>query len=506
MKILSASQMKQADVGSIALQHISSLDLMERASAAIFKELTIDFKYFSGVFSILCGSGNNGGDGLALARMLHSSGFAVQVFLVEHTTYSEDNRQNQQRLRGLDIPIIPFDLSCSLNFSENTIIIDCLFGYGLTRPLDSKWENLIRQVNESPLYVIAIDLPSGLLPDRHNDAHSPIVKADLTYTFQCPKLALLLPENVEYSGQFKILDIQLDNDLIDSLSSRYYYIEKAEVSRFIPRHNRYAHKGTYGHVLIAGGSYGKIGATILSSQATLRMGCGLVSTYIPQCGYDIVQSAFPETMVLTDPESNALSAFPENLSPFNAIGVGIGMGTSEQSQQALKSMLMTLAKMNNAPHLVLDADALNILALQPEYLSKLPKYSILTPHPKELQRLIGSWTDDFDKLDKTRLFSTKYEVIILIKGAHTAVVCPDGNIYFNSTGNPGMATAGSGDVLTGVITSLLAQGLFAEEAAIAGVFLHGLAGDIAIQSIHPRSLIASDLIRHLSEAWKIIAK
>jgi len=505
MKILSAAQMKQADAQTITGQHITSLDLMERASNAIFEQLTADFKDFKGSFTILCGAGNNGGDGLALARMLYNVNFSVRVFLLRHDKYSVDNHSNQLRLSELGIPIEQFDLSTVFYFPENTTIVDCLFGYGLTRPLDTDWAYIIQQINEQPSPVISIDLPSGLLADQHTDARHPIVKAHLTYTFHCPKLALLLPENAPYSGQFKILDIGLEETFIHELPTAYIYSEKKEIVQFVPPAQKYAHKGTYGHALIAGGSYGKIGATVLSSKASLRTGCGLVTTYIPRCGYSILQSAFPEAMVMTDPDHDALSTFPKDLSPFDAIGVGIGMGTSEQSQHALKALLQAFTKMEKVPALVLDADALNILSLHPEWLSSIPSKSILTPHPKELQRLIGPWENDFDKLQKAKAFSTQYDLITLIKGAHTAVICPNGQIHFNATGNWGMATAGSGDVLTGVLTSLLAQGLQPEHAAITGVFLHGLAGDIATQHLHPKSLIASDLIAHLSDAWGAIA-
>ncbi len=505
MKILSAIQMKQADAHTIDRQQISSLDLMERAANTIFEQLTADFKDFKGSFTILCGAGNNGGDGLALARMLHGADIPVKIFLLDKQTYSADNSSNQVRLSKLGISIVPFDLCTSLDIPKNTIIVDCLFGYGLTRPLHTDWTYLIQQINAHPL-VISIDLPSGLLADQHTDAQHPIVKANMTYTFHCPKLTLLLPENAPYSGQFKILDINLDEIFIHELPTEYIYSEKKEIVQFVPPCQKYAHKGTYGHALIAGGSYGKIGATVLSSKAALHTGCGLVTSYIPPCGYTIVQSTFPEAMVLTDPSNNTLSTFPEDLSSFNAIGVGIGMGTSQQSQKALETLLRKVTKMDKAPSLVLDADALNILALKPEWLSSVPSQSILTPHPKELERLIGPWENDFDKLQKTKAFSEQYGLITLIKGAHTAIVCPTGQIYFNSTGNWGMATAGSGDVLTGVITSLLAQGLQPERAAVTGVFLHGLAGDIATRHIHPKSLIASDLTHYLSDAWTVLEK
>ena len=291
---------------------------------------------------------------------------------------------------------------------------------------------------------------------------------------------------------------------MNGMHSNSHFVELNDVRKFVREPDKYAHKGTFGHALIAGGSYGKMGAIILSSLAALRTGCGLVTSYVPECGYSILQSSFPESMVLTDPYEKILSTFPHDLSSFRAIGVGMGMGTSTDSQQALYTLLHTLAQTQNRPVLALDADALNILSLKPDWLPAVPPYSILTPHSQELARLIGTWENDFEKLDKTKKISKQYKIIILIKGANTAVVCPDGQVYVNTTGNWGMATAGSGDVLTGVLTSLLAQGLTEKEAALMGVYLHGLAGDLAAQNIHPKSLIASDIVSYLPAAWQAI--
>lgn len=499
MKILSSSELKQVDEQTIFAEKIDSVDLMERASMVLYEQLRQDFDLKKQLFCLVCGSGNNGGDGLALARILAENGAQVKVYLHKHHRYSKDNLINQKRLNERDIPIHFFELEQNLDLPNPSVVIDALFGYGLSRPLGEEWGNIVRQINSQEV-VVAVDLPSGLPADSVADKKFPIVKASLTYTFQTPKLALLLPENASCSGEIKILDIALDTKTINQIQTSYFYTTLSDIRDKIMVPNRFAHKGTLGHSLIVGGSWGKIGAVILSSKAALRAGCGLVTTYVPQCGYQILQTAFPEAMTITDRSDDYLVDFPKNLTSFSAVGMGVGMGTHPETQNGfvefLKKYKQQLSK------LVLDADALNILAQNPRNLSYLPENTIITPHPKELERLIGSWENDFEKLKKVILLAQQFQIIVVIKGAHTAIVLPNGQIHFNATGNWGMATAGSGDVLTGIITSLLAQGYTPEKASVIGVFLHGLAADVQVQTIHKKSLIASDIIDGLSVAWK----
>src|SRR5690606_10995103 len=504
MKVLSAEQMKVVDKQTIQEEGFLSIDLMERASTAVVRQLNKDFDTSQTSFVILCGIGNNGGDGLAIARLLTEQGTDVTIFLQQHQQYSSDNIINQQRCAEHGIMIRSFHIDERLFISPNAIVIDALFGYGLSRPLSADWAFFIDSINTLPNTVVAIDMPSGLQADQYTDTQSPIIKADYTYTFQSPKLALLQPANGEYIGIVTVLDINLSPIAIAQQHSSYHYITIDYVKQSIRKPSHFSHKGTFGHALILGGSFGKMGAMVLSSKAALRAGCGLVSCYIPRCGYTVLQTAFPEAMLMTDDKERTLSIPPENLSTYTALGVCIGMGTSIEAQGFLHSLLASIGQLINKPSLVLDADALNILSFHPDWLTLLPEGSILTPHPKELERLIGPWTDDFNKLQKVRVFASKYKSIVLIKGANSAIVLPHGDIYFNSTGNWGMATAGSGDTLTGILTSLLAQKYTPEQATILGVFLHGLAGDLAIQQIHPHSLIASDIIAYTSSAWRYL--
>lgn len=475
---------------------------MERAARAMCLKLQQVLGECRCSVSIVCGFGNNGGDGLALARMLHEAGHELSIYLIDHASYSADNLLNQQRLAERNIAVTLIDKASALSFSENSIIVDALFGYGLSRPLDSSWSALLHQINSASNSVYAVDIPSGLLADQPSPPEAPIVCANVTYTFVSPKLTLLLPDNAHYAGDFCILDINLLAPEREGADEGHYYSTLHDAQRRIQALQKFAHKGSFGHACIAGGRHGSIGAVVLASMAALRTGCGLVSGYVPRCGVDILQSAFPEALTLADEADRWIESFPTNLSAYAALAVGMGMGKAESTQIALKNLLERLLEDKKVPRLVLDADALNILGLHKEWHGLIPPHSILTPHPKELQRLLGSWENDFEKLSMTRNWCIEHQQIVVIKGAHSAVVLPCGDIHFNSTGNPGMATGGSGDVLSGILASLLAQGYLPEDAAIVGVYLHGLAADCAATSIHQKSLIASDIVAHLSDAWQ----
>jgi len=495
MNILTAQQLKEADARTLEVRQISSWQLMEKAAAALFECLKADLDMYTTHFTILCGPGNNGGDGLALARMLFSAGGHAEVRLLKSVSYSPDNLENQKRLG--EVPVTFFDLSSRLDLAEDTVIIDALYGYGLNRPLAPGWASIAEQVNASGRRVLAVDMPSGLLADAHTGSNAPVIKAHRVYTFHCPKKALLLPENASGAEDFKVIDIGLE----DHFRAAERYIVTDTVRALIKTPSRFAHKGTFGHALIAGGSYGKTGAVILAARAALKTGCGLVTAYAPRCGYIPLQTAVPEAMVITAAEEEYLDTFPREFQHFSSVGIGIGMGTGEKTEAAFLQFLAS----EGLPPLVLDADALNILARNPDSFSRIPRNSILTPHPKELERLTGPWKDDFEKLEKAKQLSGRAGAIVVIKGANSALVFPDGSISYNSTGNYGMAKGGSGDVLTGVITSLLAQGYPPEEAVVTGVFLHGLAGDIAAGQTGRRGMTASDIVNALPAAWQEIA-
>ena len=497
MKILNPSQLKYVDEQTIAKQAISSWDLMQRASATVVAALLEDYPdVLEKQVYILCGKGNNGGDGLAIAGLLKALGAAVEVYLVDAEQYSPDNVKNQEKLG--DESIRKFNLEDRIHFEGDSMILDCLFGYGLNTALSSDWRSIIDQINTASAVRISVDMPSGLSCETHIAVDSPIVKADKVYTFQVPKLNLLLPEYGKFSKSFRILDIGLDADAMDEQETNMHYLPADSVRSLVPVRSKFSHKGTFGHALLIGGSYGKMGAVLLASKAALRTGCGLVSVGIPHCGTNIIQTAFPEAMVFADTAELTLRDFnfPTDLT---AIGMGVGMGTDELTIRGFAIYLQSLAE---DVRLVLDADALNILAQQESLLQALPENTILSPHPKELSRLIGAWDNDYEKLSKAKFFATEHQVYLIIKGANSVSVCPNGNLYFNSTGNPGMATGGTGDVLTGILTSLRAQGLSAKDAAVLGIYLHGLAGDLAVKDKGEASLIASDIIDHLAKAFQ----
>jgi hydroxyethylthiazole kinase-like uncharacterized protein yjeF len=501
MKILTAEQLRKVDRQTLIDQQISSLELMERAAssvvAAIFKDLINSPKR---PFSVVCGVGDNGGDGLAIARLLMLAGESVKVYLLQARQYSKDNEANQKRFSGDNISL--FYLDNIPDFSDNEIIIDCLFGTGLSRPLTQDYEQLILRINTHPNLILSVDMPSGLLADRLSDPHARVVRATKIYTFQIPKMALLLPCHHHFNNNFEVLDIQLQASALDAQISTSFYIDQQVAAELVRPRTRYAHKGSFGHVLMIGGSHGKIGAVVLSSLAAMRSGCGLCTAYLPGCGYTTMQTAIPEVMVLTDLDEEVMTSFP-NIDNYAAVGVGMGMGTDPRTQQAFAEFITTLP---TDVKLVLDADALNSLASEDRLLSHLLPNTILTPHPKELERLIGKWSDDFDKIERVKAFSSLYKVIVLVKGANSMIVSPDGRLYFNATGNAGMATAGSGDVLTGILTSLLGQGYEPLEAVLLGVYLHGAAGDRAKQERGEEGLIASDIAHYFSPALQAIKR
>ncbi|RKF42345.1 hypothetical protein BCY89_02380 [Sphingobacterium siyangense] len=500
MKILSAQQINRIDSETLKDQKISSLDLMERAATVVFEEIKkLHPRLEHSTFFIFCGKGNNGGDGLVLARLLDQQQAQVKVYLMDVADYSADNLANQKRLPNHMIQKIAVE--DQIDIPSDAIVLDCLFGYGLKRVLTAEWNGIISSINGCGARIYSVDMPSGLLADKKTAADVPIVKADLVYTFQFPKIALLLPENQWYVKDFKVLDIDLSQRAIEAAETNLFYVDEPLVRSFYRQRRKFDHKGTFGHTLIIGGSKGKMGAVQLALKAALRAGCGLASAYVPDGGNTILQTAVPEAMVLTDPEQDFISQFPV-IDGHQSVGIGIGMGTAPHTIDALK---VFITRVNDTP-LVLDADALNILARELNLWAFVPAHSILTPHPKELSRILGAWQDDFEKIEKVKVFARKHQFYVLIKGANSAMVMPDGQVYFNSTGNVGMATGGSGDILTGIITSLLGQGYSSKEALIMGVYIHGRAADIAVKAIGTYSLLPSDTINHLSDAFISLEK
>jgi hydroxyethylthiazole kinase-like uncharacterized protein yjeF len=491
MKILTSAQIRSLDQYTIQNEPISSLDLMERASNAFVGWFCNQFVNTRPV-CVFCGKGNNGGDGLAIARLLSQLSYDVQVVVADYTpNASDDFTQNLDRLKTHFNPAFISSADQFPTLSSQVVCIDALLGSGLSRPADGLLAGIIHKINALPNKVVSVDIASGLYMDNANGENDPIVEPDHTVTFQLPKLPFLLPQNVRFTGEWHVVDIGLSGKYIQELPTPYWFTDKKAAEKLIQPRGKFSHKGTFGHALLLAGSFGKMGAAVLSGRACLRSGVGLLTMHAPVCGYDIVQISAPEAMVSIDKNDRHISQFPD-LEPYSAVGVGPGVG-QEPVTIALLEELLDQVKVP----LIIDADALNILSGNRSLLDKLPPNTILTPHPKEFQRLAGESGDEYERLELARDFAGKYQVIICLKGANTAVILPNGEVHFNSTGNPGMATGGTGDVLTGIITSLLAQKYKPSEAAILGVYQHGLAGDRAAEQKGKTALIASDVVENL---------
>jgi NAD(P)H-hydrate epimerase len=502
MKILSPTQIKELDHYTIQNEPIKSIDLMERASNAFVAWFIKQFPDTEKMpIKIFCGPGNNGGDGLAVARLLNRKHYDVAVFVCGiGTNRSADFEKNLKRIprrRGLPIKEINEGDSFPI-IEEHALIIDAIFGSGLNRPVEGYWASLITYMNQLPNDIVAIDIPSGLFADRHTEGEA--IEAIYTLTFELPKLAFFFPQNQNSVGTCFVQPIGLNKNFIEECTTNNFLVTKNWMLSFYKKRSKFDHKGTYGHALLIMGSFGKIGAAILATKACLRSGAGLTSVHSPRCAYEIMQISCPEAMASVDENQKYISTIP-NLENYKAIGIGCGIDQQAITQNALFGLL----KKAKTP-LVLDADALNILAKNPAQLKNIPANSILTPHPKEFERLFGKTANDFERNELQRQKAIALNCIILLKGANSCIATPDGNAYFNATGNPGMATGGSGDVLTGIITGLLAQGYPPMEAAILGAYLHGLAGDLAATDIGQESLVAGDLINYLGKAFQAFVK
>jgi len=474
---------------------------MERASGQLLKWYISRFERSHRIY-IFIGPGNNGGDGLALARMLSANRYDVEVHFVQFTEItSPDWEINRLRLLAeTDVRLNNLERPDQLPvISSGDVIIDAIFGSGLTRPVDALAAEVIRQINRLENMKISIDIPSGLFgEDNSTNDYDNIIKADYTLSFQFPKLAFMFPENSPHVGEWFVLPIGLDNNAIRNTVSPYSILEKKDVVTLLKKRGRFDHKGNFGHGLLVSGSSGKMGACVLGAGGALRTGIGLITCHVPSCGSLVLNASVPEAMVRHDNSDEIISDIG-NTDNFNAVGVGPGLGTDKKTQKALYNLLTECKK-----PMVIDADALNILSINKEWLSLLPAGAILTPHPKEFERLAGRSENSFDRLKRQVEFSVEHKCIVILKGAHTSITTGEGKVFFNSTGNPGMATAGSGDVLTGILLSLLAQGLSPENASVLGVFLHGLAGDIAAEESCYESIIASDIINCIGKAFNSI--
>lgn len=500
MKIFTAAQIRTCDVFSIEEQQISSWQLMERAANRCFEWIINRFDTNT-PFLLICGMGNNGGDGLALTRILLQEGYSAKATVVNYgSQFSPDTSENFKLLHQLapdNIQMLEEGMFVT-ELPEDIVLIDALFGTGINKALSGWLFDFVQVINELPNYKIAIDMPSGLPADALPLADAAILKANFTLSFQYYKRSFLHVESAQYVGELHLLDIGLSQKYAKATHTQYHTIDAVLAKSIYKPRNNFAHKGTMGHALLIGGSYGKIGAIQLSGHAALRSGAGLVSVSAPECACQSLQTALPEAMFLPSGK-NWVSAI-EQSNTYQAIGIGPGMGTHEETA---KAVLQFITKVQQS--LVIDADALNVLSQDEDNLLQLQANTILTPHPKEFERLFGKTNNSMLQVELGRARAMKYNIIIVLKGRHTAVLLPNGECWYNTTGNSGMATGGSGDVLTGIITGLLAQGYSPSNAAILAVYLHGLAGDIATATLSREAMLAGDIIHNLGKAYQSVA-
>lgn len=498
LSIYSASQIKALDAHTIQAEPIPSVDLMERAASKCVERIVKLFNTTT-TFKVFCGLGNNGGDGLAITRLLISKGYKAEAYIINYSDkYTQDFSINLMRLKELD-DNAAVDVHSKENlplFEPTDVIIDALFGIGLSKPLTGLSADCVRHINRSAKYVIAIDIPSGLFADSISDYSGAIIKAKLTLTFQYPKLSFMFPESESYVGEWEVLDIgilEAENVAQEPVTK---YLTRDDIKRMLKPRAKFSHKGTFGHCLLVSGSYGKMGAAVMAAKSLLRSGAGLLTVCIPKCGYDIMQTSVPEAMALVHGDE-FIDIEHLDLKNYDAIGIGPGLSTEVQAQKTIKYLLE-----NSHKPLVLDADGLNIVSMHKDLITSIPDNSILTPHPKEFQRLTHYVSNSFERLSLQKEFSKKHNLIVVLKGAHTCITTPAGEVYFNNTGNNGLAKGGSGDVLTGIVTSFLAQGYSPLESALIAVYLHGDAADATKAEIGEMAMIPSDVIEHIPDAFK----
>ncbi|MAV58772.1 MAG: bifunctional ADP-dependent NAD(P)H-hydrate dehydratase/NAD(P)H-hydrate epimerase [Candidatus Marinimicrobia bacterium] len=499
--ILKSDQINKIDAHTIQNEPISSYNLMERASKICFEEINDNLlgKDFNGTIHIFCGLGNNGGDGLVIARKLHQIGKEIKIYsLFWGQNKSFDYQKNEKKVNELNLKIeIINNDSHQFLIDKNDFVIDAIWGIGLSRPIKNFASNIIRRINNYSSNIISIDIPSGLSVEHNfkiqKDA---IINAKITLTFEFPKLSFLLPETGNFVGDFKILPIGLDKEFIKKQKTNHYFLKKEDIKPIIKSRKKFCHKGDFGHSLIIAGSLGKLGALLLATKACLKSGAGLVTAQVPGCGYNLVQQSIPEAMVIKDSGEYFLESLID-VAKFSSIGIGPGINKKKITLKLINNLLD-----NFKSPIVIDADAINIISENKVLLKKIPKNSILTPHVGEFRRLVGNWVNDIERQDKLRLFAIKNGIYVILKGPYTSIGCPCGKVFYNSSGNPGMATAGSGDILVGILTSLLSQKYSSKEAAFIAVYIHGLSGDLAQKKYGQISLNASDIINNIHNAFK----
>lgn len=501
IKIFPTIQIKELDAYTIENEPVSSIDLMERASQALAQAIAERWSVET-PFTVFAGPGNNGGDALAVSRLLAEQGYRVEVYLFNTKgVLSPDCETNKERLAGVvgvDFHEITTQFVPPVLTAEH-VVVDGLFGSGLNKPLSGGFAAVVKYINSSSATVVAIDVPSGLMgEDNTYNIQANIIRADLTLSLQLPKLAFLFAENEPFVGEWQLLDIGLSEEAIDEKETDFVLTEHEDMPSMLKPRGKFAHKGSFGRALLIAGSQGMAGASVLAARACLRSGVGLLTVHVPFCNNFIVQTSVPEAMTEIDINDVRFSCATDT-DDYQAVGIGPGLGKAGDTEAALLEQIESC----QTP-MVVDADALNLLGEHRSYIGRLPKGSILTPHPKELERLVGKCQNSYERLMKARELARSAGVHIILKGAYSVVITPSGKCRFNPTGNPGMATGGSGDVLTGVVLALLAQGYDAETAAELAVYVHGLAGDIACKKHGAMGMTAGDIVTCLPLAWRML--
>lgn len=502
MKIFDNDTIRAIDKATIEHENVSAIDLVERAAEAIACEIISRWRPNKPI-TIFAGFGNNGADALAVARLLIEQGYSPVIYLfnIGGNMLGNECRICRDRLRDLNYAnfyevIDHFALPA---LSPNHVVIDGLFGSGLNRPIYGGFVTLIQFINDSGATVVSIDVPSGLLGDWNvNPINRNIIHADLTLAIQFPRLAFFLKDNSGLVGEWKVLNIDLSSEAINNSQSNFYLVEKSDIRCSIKRRNSFASKADCGSALIIAGSYGMMGAAVLSANGAIRSGVGKITVHSPQCGYNVMQVSAPEAMFVADKHE----LIPTDLTPrhkYDAIAVGPGIGTHEYTIQALELFLK-----NTKQPIILDADALNCIALRPSLLNYIPTNSIITPHAGEFDRIFGEHKSDEARLKKALDRAKRYGIIIVLKGRHTAVVRHDGKIFFNTSGNASLATAGSGDVLTGIMAGFLAQGYAPEIASLIAIYVHGIAGEISSETHGIFGVKSGDIANNVGCAIKQI--
>ena len=505
MKIFTSAQIHELDKYTIQHEPIKSIDLMERASKAIAEAIMRRWTNQTPIVTF-AGPGNNGGDALAVSRMLATQGYNVRVYLFNITgRLSDDCAANRQRVR--ECKRIKEFMEVTTKFDPpaleaGDLVIDGLFGSGINKPLAGGFAALVKYINQCPARVVSIDMPSGLMTeDNSYNVRANIIRADLTLTLHRKKLSMFLADCQEFLGEIQVLDIRLSDEYVQKTDAAYSLLEESDIRPRILHRDDFAHKGSMGNALLIAGSYGMSGAAILASRACLRSGAGKVTVHTPRKNYGIMQVSVPEAVLQMDHEETYFSESVDT-DDFDALGIGPGLGQQENTAIAL----ITQLKRTQCP-IIADADALNILANHRAWIPQLPKGIILTPHPKEFDRLSSVASNgSYERLQRAKDLAQNIHCYIILKGHYSALCLPDGHVVFNPTGNSGMATAGSGDVLTGIITGLLARGYQRRNACEVGMYLHGLAGDIAAKELGKESLVAGDIIRYLPKAFLALSE